>query len=260
MQVQPFDEKEIKHSFLETSTFDVMFPRHREKYIREVEEYIKKALHRKKLEVSIDYQELVLSVATTNLTRDPYVIFQGRDLLKLVARGVPLDKAIKVFEDGITCDIISLNYQVRNKATFVKRRERLIGPHGNTIKSLELLTGCALFPYGNTLAAIGEHQSLKEVRRVALKCMENVHPIYEIKRLMVKRELAKDPLLKNENWERYLPQYKKTHSKKRKSATNSEQSKSKSKSKSSTDSLLPEPERKKKDIQLETGEYFTKKK
>lgn len=210
-----FNEADIKHAFVETSVFEVMFPRHRETYVRGVEEYLKKAMSQRKLLLKVDYHELVLSVSTTDRTRDPYAVICGRDMLKLVSRGVPLDKAMRVFEEGVSSDIIQINHLVRNKEIFVKRRERLIGPHQNTLKSLELLTDCYILPYGNTVSAIGDYRKLKEVRRVVVKCMENIHPIYEIKRLMVKRELEKDPNLKNENWERYLPQYKKTHSKKR---------------------------------------------
>ncbi|KAI5180892.1 ribosomal RNA assembly protein [Nematocida sp. AWRm80] len=242
-----FDEKGMK-AFLEESTFEIMFPRHREKYIQETEEYLKKAISQKKLSLKIDYTELVLTLSTTTHTRDPYAIIQGRDMLKLVSRGVPLDKAIRVFEEGISSDIIQINQYTRNKTIFVKRRERLIGPNGNTLKSLELLTDTFILPYGNTVSAIGTYNALKEVRRVVIKCMENIHPIYEIKRLMIKRELEKDPNLKNENWERYLPQYTKTHSKKQPAKP----------VKKRNASPFPAQETRKMDQQIETGEYFSK--
>jgi ribosomal RNA assembly protein len=56
---------------------------------------------------------------------------------------------------------------------------------------------------GNTVAVMGGHKGLKVARRVIEDCMLNVaHPVYHVKALMIKRELAKDPAMADENWDR----------------------------------------------------------
>jgi len=37
---------------------------------------------------------------------------------------------------------------------------------------------------GNTVSAVGKHKGLKQARKVVLDCMNNVHPIYNIKSMM----------------------------------------------------------------------------
>ena len=192
-----------------------------------------------------------MTVKTTRKTYDPAAILNARDLIKLLSRSVPVPQAIKILEDTTAADIIKIRNLVRNKERFVKRRQRILGPNGSTLKALELLTQCYILVQGNTISAMGPYKGLKEVRRVVVDCMANIHPIYHIKELMIKRELAKDPELATENWERFLPHFKKRTLSKRRQPV-----KVTDKSKKTYTPFPPPREKSKVDLQIESGEYF----
>ncbi|WVR04374.1 hypothetical protein IAU60_001376 [Kwoniella sp. DSM 27419] len=207
----PAPSTDTHKPFLEESSFALLFPKYREPYLRSVWSTITSALDGLGLACELDLVQGQMTVKTTRKTWDPYIVLKGRDLLKLLARGVNAAQALKVLQDDIACDVIKIGGLVRNKERFVKRRQRLVGPNGSTLKAIELLTECYVLVQGNTVSAMGSFKGLKEVRRIVIDCMNNVHPIYRIKELMIRRELAKDPKLAGESWDRFLPKFQKKH-------------------------------------------------
>lgn len=254
-KVDAFTPKDnLGGTFAEESSFVTLFPKYREVYLKEAWPLVTKALEKYGIACTLDLVEGSMMVKTTRKTYDPAAILNARDLIKLLARSVPAPQAVKILEDGIACDIIKIRNLVNNKERFVKRRQRILGPNGSTLKALELLTQTYILVHGNTVSAMGPYKGLKEVRRVVEDCMANIHPIYHVKELMIKRELAKDPALANESWDRFLPNFKKkTLSRRRKPAKITD------KSKKVYTPFPPAPEKSKLDIEIETSRHFLSK-
>ncbi|KAJ4911775.1 RNA-binding KH domain-containing protein [Raphanus sativus] len=246
--VEKFEPAWNPTGMLEVSTFSTLFPQYREKYLQDSWPRIESALKQYGVACKLNLVEGSMTVSTTRKTRDPYIVVKARDLIKLLSRSVPAPQAIKILEDEVQCDIIKIGNLVRNKARFVKRRQRLLGPNSSTLKAMEILTDCYILVQGSTVAAMGSFKGLKQVRRVVEECLRNeIHPVYQIKNLMMKRELAKDPSLATESWDRFLPTFRKN---------NVQQKKPKSKEKKTYTPFPPAQPQSKIDMQLESGEYF----
>merc|ERR1711933_615044 len=143
--------------------------------------------------------------------------------------------------------IVKIGGLVASKERFVKRRQRLVGPNGSTLKAIELLTNCFVLVQGQTVSIMGSIKGMKQVRRIIEDCFKNIHPIYHIKELMIRRELEKDPELKDQNWDRFLPHFKKR---------NVQRKKQKITKKKTRELFPPQQMPRKEDLLMESGEYF----
>lgn len=247
-KVEKFDPSWNEGGMLEVSSFSTLFPQYREKYLQEAWPVVKGALKEFGVSCELNLVEGSMTVSTTRKTRDPYIIVKARDLIKLLSRSVPAPQAIKILNDEMNCDVIKIGSIIRNKERFVKRRERLLGPNLSTLKAIEILTGCYILVQGNTVSTMGSFKGLKQVRRIVEDCIKNIkHPVYHIKELLIKRELAKNPALANESWDRFLPKFKKK---------NVKQKKPKTKEKKPYTPFPPPQQPSKIDLELESGEYF----
>ncbi|GAU14534.1 hypothetical protein TSUD_250760 [Trifolium subterraneum] len=271
-KVEKFDPSWNEGGMLEVSSFSTLFPQYREKYLQEAWPLVKSSLKEFGISAELNLVEGSMTVSTTRKTKDPYIIVKARDLIRLLSRSVPAPQAIKILDDEMQCDIIKIsgiaavicrngsfnegNHVVATFCNtpklqflcsqliaerFVKRRQHLVGPNSSTLKALEILSGCYILVQGNTVSVMGSYKGLKQVRRIVEECMLNkMHPVYNIKILMMKKELEKDPALAQENWDRKNVKQKKVSAKQKKPYT-----------------PFPPPQQPSKvDIQLETGEYF----
>mmetsp|Transcript_35428 Transcript_35428/g.70895 ORF Transcript_35428/g.70895 Transcript_35428/m.70895 type:complete len:275 (-) Transcript_35428:3173-3997(-) len=201
-------QKEGQNCFVLSSKFSILFPQYQEKNLRESWNIVSRIVRPYGVGVKIDLSSGKMEVKVTKKTKDPFVIFKVRDFLKLLARSVPVQQACKILEDDIFCDIVNISYLRLSKEQFLRRRKRLIGYKGLTIRAIEIVTQCYLLVQGNTVSCMGKHSGLKAARKIIQTAMSNVHPISLIKMLWFQKSLRRNPDFTSFCWLKFLPSIK----------------------------------------------------
>ncbi|OQS54821.1 dbe [Ecytonucleospora hepatopenaei] len=201
-----FDETLVKHSFVETSVFEVIFPKIRFNYIKSIQNFIEKVLKEKKIGFEVNFDTCTMKVFTTSATRDPYIIIKANELIQLLSKGMSFEECVDVLNDGVFSEIIHTNVLTKNYDAFENRKNRLKNP--KVLKALEILTKTKVFVGQKTCCVVGDHDGIDVVRSLIIKCFKNnLHPAYEIKSLLIKNNLRNKGV--EGDWDRFLPKIKK---------------------------------------------------
>lgn len=92
-QIDPFTaEDNVGGNFAEESSFVTLFPKYREVYLKEAWPVVTRALEKQGIACTLDLVEGSMTVKTTRKTFDPAAILKARDLIKLLARSVPVQQ------------------------------------------------------------------------------------------------------------------------------------------------------------------------
>jgi len=251
-EITPMTSDQNKHGGpVVESDFRISFPKYKERYLQECWPAFEKVMQPYGVVTELDLRNGRMVIKTSRKMYDPYIIFKARDCCKLMARSVPYQEAVKVLQDDICSDVIKIGGFTRNKDRFVRRRGRLVGPHGSTLKALEIVTECYFMVQGSTVSLIGPWMKMKLARRIIEECMSNkTHPVYHVKQCMVRNELEKNEEMAEKSWNNYLPQF---NSKKMKSRKTNKAVKPVVKK-----VYPPTPVSRKVDKELNTGEFFIK--
>lgn len=185
-EIKPFTAEDNEHAFLEESSFATLFPKYREAYLKEYWPHVTSLLNQYQIACVLDLVEGSMTVKTTRKTRDPSAILNARDLIKLLSRSVPFSQAAKIMQDDMACDVVKIGGIIHNKERFVKRRQRLIGPNGSTLKvCCRGIPHSPSFPAGNRIvdkllrAGSGQHRERDGAFQGAQRGQKNYHRLHQ---------------------------------------------------------------------------------
>lgn len=103
---------------------------------------------------------------------DPLAEWNGRDIVKAIARGMAPEKAMLLVSDRYMLDIIPLNLLLNSRKAIRRQKGRIIGTSGKTRRFIEESTSCYLSVKGKSVAIVGEPEGLDVAKEAVLMLAE----------------------------------------------------------------------------------------
>ncbi|MGA1792592.1 MAG: KH domain-containing protein [Thermoplasmatota archaeon] len=95
-------------------------------------------------------------------SKDTYLSYRMRDVLRAIGRGFSPEHGLKLLEDDMYYEEHDIrDYVGKSGKRIMQVRSRVIGTGGRTRRLVEELTDCMLSIKGNTVAIIGDLEGLK---------------------------------------------------------------------------------------------------
>lgn len=91
-KIEPVTSENPLDAPIEESSFATLFPKYREKYLREVWPLVTRTLKSYGVLCELNLIEGSMTVKTSRKMYDPYIIIKARDLIKLLARSIPVQQ------------------------------------------------------------------------------------------------------------------------------------------------------------------------
>lgn len=120
---------------------------------------------RARVRLNIDSETGAVEIVERGNT-NPLKALQAEEVVRAIGRGFSPDNAQALFSDEAFLAVLDVREYTGNRPTRQRQiRGRVIGEKGRTRKMLEELTGCHLAIQGNTVAIIGDLESVEVAKR-----------------------------------------------------------------------------------------------
>lgn len=105
--------------------------------------------------------------------KDPLKVLRAREVVVAIARGFSPQNALKLRDENLMLDIISLQELLgRNTSKIQRQKARIIGTSGSVRKQIEEMTNTLISVYGKTVAVIGPAMNVKLARDAIVMLVE----------------------------------------------------------------------------------------